>query len=56
MDNVWVLLAHEKEALGIVPPGESLAGWKAKGWKEAIQEAGKATLVNTHQREVGSKV
>jgi hypothetical protein len=56
MNNVWVFLAHEKEALGIVPPGESLAGWKANGWKEAIQEAGKATLVNTHQREVGSKV
>ena len=40
-DNVMVILAHEREALGVLPfldkSGENrgaLKDWKAKGWKE----------------------
>lgn len=34
-ENVMVLMAHEKEAEGVLPPyPEDLGGWKQKGWKE----------------------
>ena len=36
LENVWVILAHEYEAIGIVPERTNLSNWKQKKWKEQV--------------------
>jgi len=43
-DNIMVLMAHERQALGVLPEfPESLNDWKNKAWKEAKE---KELLIN----------
>lgn len=35
--DVWVILAHEFEAIGIIPERTDLSGWMKTNWKAQVQ-------------------
>lgn len=36
-NDTWVIIAHEYEAIGIVPEMMDLSDWKVKGYKDKIK-------------------